>query len=52
MRCDPCVPFTPFGRQNSAAAIDYVSHNSIRTHTKGQRTARQVEELLSVEVDS
>ena len=33
MTGDACVPFNPFGRQNSAAAIDYVSHSSIRTHT-------------------
>jgi len=30
---DTCVPFNPFGRQNTASAIDYVSHDSIRTHT-------------------
>lgn len=33
MTGDACVPFNVFGRQNSAAAIDYVSHDSIRTHT-------------------
>jgi len=33
MTSDTCVPFNPFGRQNTAAAIDYVSHTSIRTHT-------------------
>ena len=33
MTGDTCVPFNPFGRQNDAAAIDYVSHDSIRTHT-------------------
>jgi iron complex outermembrane recepter protein len=33
MTSDTCVPFNPFGRQNSQAAIDYVSHESLRTHT-------------------
>ncbi len=33
MTNETCVPFNVFGRQNSAAAIDYVSHDSIRTHT-------------------
>ena len=33
MTDETCVPFNPFGRQNDAAAIDYVSHDSIRTHT-------------------
>lgn len=39
MTGDTCVPFNPFGRQNSAAAIDYVSHDSIRTHTITQQVA-------------
>lgn len=34
---ETCVPFNPFGRQNDAAAIDYVSHDSIRTHTITQQ---------------
>ena len=33
MTNETCVPFNPFGRQNDAQAIDYVSHDSIRTHT-------------------
>lgn len=31
---EPCVPFNPFGQQNSAAALDYVSYDgAIRRHT-------------------
>jgi len=31
---EACVPFNPFGQQNSAAAIDYVSYDgAIRRHT-------------------
>lgn len=33
MTGEPCVPFNPFGQQNSAAAIDYVSHTASRQHT-------------------
>lgn len=30
---EPCVPYNPFGLQNSAAALDYVTYNGVRTHT-------------------
>lgn len=31
---EPCVPFNPFGQQNSLAALDYVSYDgAIRRHT-------------------
>jgi len=33
---ETCVPFNPFGQQNSAAAIAYVSHEAYRKHTIDQ----------------
>ena len=30
---EPCVAFNPFGRQNSQAAIDYVTYEATRNHT-------------------
>jgi len=30
---EACVPFNPFGQQNSQAAIDYVNYDATRTHT-------------------
>lgn len=33
MTGEPCIPFNPFGQQNSQAAIDYVSHTQQREHT-------------------
>lgn len=30
---EQCVPFNPFGQQNSAAAIDYVSHDAFSSQT-------------------
>lgn len=33
MTGEPCVPFNIFGQQNSAEAIDYVSHEQTRKHT-------------------
>ncbi|WP_396595554.1 TonB-dependent receptor domain-containing protein [Brevundimonas sp. R86498] len=30
---ETCVPFNPFGQQNSQAAIDYVNYEATRTHT-------------------
>ena len=30
---EACVPFNPFGQQNSQAAIDYVNYTATRTHT-------------------
>jgi outer membrane receptor protein involved in Fe transport len=30
---EACVPFNPFGQQNSQAAIDYVNYEATRTHT-------------------
>lgn len=37
---ETCVPFNPFGQTNSQAAIDYVSHDSVRTHTITQDVAQ------------
>ncbi len=31
-----CVPFNPFGQQNSLQAVDYVSHEAFRKHTIDQ----------------
>jgi iron complex outermembrane receptor protein len=36
---EQCVPFNLFGPQNSAAAIDYVSHSAVRTQTLTQQVA-------------
>lgn len=42
MTGEPCVPFNPFGQQNSAAAIDYVSHTQQRQHTITQEVLQAV----------
>jgi iron complex outermembrane recepter protein len=40
---EPCVPFNPFGNQNSAAALDYVSYDgAIRRHTITQEVVQGV----------
>jgi iron complex outermembrane receptor protein len=42
MTGEACVPFNPFGEQNSAAALDYVSHSQQRLHTITQEVVQAV----------
>jgi len=39
---EPCVAYNPFGQQNTAAALDYVSHDSVRTHQITQEVVQGV----------
>lgn len=39
---EACVPYNPFSTTNSAQAIDYVSHESLRTHTITQEVASAI----------
>lgn len=36
---ETCLPFNPFGQQNTQAAIDYVTYEGDRSHTITQRVA-------------
>ncbi len=39
---ETCVPFNPFGQQNSQAAIDYVSYEAVRNHTITQEVVSAI----------
>lgn len=39
---EACVPFNPFGQQNSQAAIDYVNYEATRNHTITQEVVTGV----------